>query len=115
MSVNSSPEPMPMLHLGKWTVGIMFSLKERPHRYGELRRRLPKISQRMLTRTLRHLETAGLISRHVTKSKSVAVEYCLTKLGRTSLIRLISSCRWANRHREELSGVIQRSNRGAAD
>src|SRR5215831_8429690 len=71
------------IYLGKWSVSILSSLREKPHRHGELRRRLGDISQRILTRTLRNLESAGLIRRSVTKSKSIAVEYSLTPVGRT--------------------------------
>jgi len=95
------------LFIGKWTVKIMYVLKERPHRHGQLRRRLGSISQRMLTRTLRNLEAAGLISRHVTQSKSVAVEYSLTNMGRTFIVPLRSICRWVDRHGKGLSATVQ--------
>src|SRR5262252_8804358 len=96
----------PTIFIGKWTVEIIYMLKARPHRHGELRRRLGKISQRMLTRTLRNLESTGLIERHVTRSKSIAVEYSLTKLGRTFVIPLNNICRWAARHNRKLSAII---------
>ena len=54
-------ETLTPLFIGRWTPKILFSLNERPHRHGELRRRLGTISQRMLTRTLRNLENKGLI------------------------------------------------------
>ena len=93
--------------IGKWTVKVLTSLREGPHRHGQLRRRLGDISQRMLTRTLRNLEAAGLIARRVTKSKSIAVEYSLTRLGSTFVIPLTRICRWANRHRKEFSAVVR--------
>ena len=98
-------EMVPTLFIGKWTVKIVYSLKQGPRRHGQLRRSLRSVSQRMLTRTLRNLESAGLIARQVTRSKSLAVEYSLTKLGRTFIIPLSSICRWANRHKTELSAV----------
>ena len=104
-------ENVPTLFIGKWTVKIMDSLKERSRRHGQLRRRLGNVSQRMLTRTLRNLESAGLIARQVTRSKSVAVEYSLTKLGRTFIIPLSGVCSWANRHKKELSAVVRFSTR----
>lgn len=94
---------LPTLYIGKWTVEIIYSLKEKPYRHGQLRRRLGNVSQRMLTRTLRNLESAGLIARQVTRSNSIAVEYSLTKLGKTFIVPLSSVCRWANRHNKELS------------
>ena len=51
------------LFIGKWTVRILFLLKERPHRHGQLRQRLGTVSQRMLTKTLRNLEATGMISK----------------------------------------------------
>src|SRR5262252_5364977 len=114
-------EMMPMIFIGKWTVDIMYMLKARPYRHGQLRRRLGNISQRMLTRTLRNLESTGLIARHVTRSRSLAVEYSLTKLGRNFIIPLSSICRWAARHNRELSAVIpiridqQKCNPGPSD
>ena len=94
------------IFIGRWTARILSSLKERPHRHGELRRHLGSVSQRMLTRTLRNLESTGLISRHVTRSKSIAVEYSLTKLGRTFIAPLTGICRWANNNHKELSAVV---------
>lgn len=47
------------IFFGGWIPKILFSLRERPHRHGQLRRELGIISQRMLTRTLRNLESAG--------------------------------------------------------
>src|SRR5215470_5020122 len=93
--------------IGKWTVKIVYLLKERPHRHGELRRRLGNISQRMLTNTLRNLESSGLITRCVTRSKPLAVEYSLTKLGRRFLVPLGSICRWASRHNRDLIAAIR--------
>ena len=81
------------IFIGKWTVEVLYLLGEEPHRHGQLRRRLGNISQRVLTRTLRNLESAGLISREVTRSKSIAVEYSLTKLGKTFMVPLRSICR----------------------
>jgi DNA-binding HxlR family transcriptional regulator len=86
------------LFIGRWTPKVLFSLEERPHRHGELRYRLRGISQRMLTRTLRNLESTGLVSRRVTRSKIVTVEYSLTRLGRTLIAPLRVMCRWARRY-----------------
>ena len=76
------------IFIGRWTPKILFSLKERPHRHGELRRHVGTVSQRMLTRTLRNLESTGLITRQVTRSRAVAVEYSLTQVGRTIIASL---------------------------
>jgi DNA-binding HxlR family transcriptional regulator len=106
MNDRLGPTQETALFIGKWTVKIIYVLKERPHRHGQLRRRLGSISQRMLTRTLRNLEAAGLISRHVTPSKSVAVEYSLTNMGRTFIVPLRSICRWVDGHGKGLSATV---------
>ena len=96
------------IFIGKWTVKILHSLKKKPYRHGQLRRNLVSISQRMLTRTLRNLESTGLIARSVTmRSRSVAVEYSLTKAGKSFLAPLGSICRWADGQHKELSAVIR--------
>jgi len=94
------------IFIGRWTPKILFSLKDRPHRHGELRRHLGSVSQRMLTRSLRNLESTGLIVRRVTSSKAIAVEYSLTQLGRTIIAPLTGMCRWANRYRRDVSADV---------
>jgi len=91
------------------TQEILFSLKEMPHRHGELRRHVGKVSQRMLTRTLRNLESTGLVVRRVTGSKPIAVEYSLSKLGRTIIPPLRGMCRWAKRHRKDVMADVHLS------
>ena len=100
------------IFIGRWTPRILFSLQERPHRHGELRRHLGHISQRMLTRTLRNLESTGLIARRVTRSKPLAVEYSLSKLGRTIIRPLRGMCRWAKRHHTAVSADVHRVEAG---
>jgi DNA-binding HxlR family transcriptional regulator len=104
-TTQGSKMPSPIL-IGRWTPKILFSLKERPHRHGELRRRIGSVSQRMLTRTLRSLESTGLISRRVTWSKAIAVEYSLTELGKTIIAPLGGMCRWAKRYCREVSADL---------
>jgi len=87
-----------LIFIGKWTPKVLFFLKERPHRHGELRRNLGSVSQRMLTRTLRNLESTGLVARNVTASKAIAVEYSLTQLGKSIIAPLRGMCRWAKRY-----------------
>jgi DNA-binding HxlR family transcriptional regulator len=97
----------PSIFIGRWTPKVLFSLTERPYRHGELRRHLGSVSQRMLTRTLRDLESAGLIARHVTQSKAITVECSLTELGRTIIAPLRGMCRWAKRYRQDASADVR--------
>jgi len=61
----------------------------------------------MLTRTLRNLGSTGLIARCVTRSKAIAVEYSLTRLGTTLIAPLGGMCRWAKRHRRDMSPDVR--------
>ena len=95
------------IFIGRWTPNILFSLQQRPYRHGELRRQVGGISQRMLTRNLRNLELKGLIVRRVTRSKPIAVEYSLSKLGTTIIAPLRGVCGWAKRHRKDVTGEVE--------
>lgn len=79
----------------KWTVLVILRLTERTHRFGDLRRSVDGISQKVLTNTLRGLERDGLVKRRLYASVPPKVEYSLTELGR-SLCGLVSGiCHWA--------------------
>jgi len=97
----------PSLFIGRWTPKILFSLEERPYRHSQLRRQLGSISQRMLTRTLRNLESTGLIARRVAHSRAIAVEYSLTQLGRTIIAPLGGMCRWAKRYGRDVRADVR--------
>jgi DNA-binding HxlR family transcriptional regulator len=86
----------------KWASLILMFLALRPHRFGELRRAVPDISQRMLTQTLRDLQRDGLISRAVFPTVPPSVEYSLTPMGESLLVPLIGLVDWAQNH---LSGI----------
>ena len=80
----------------KWSILIVMTLAERKRRFGELRREIPDISQRMLTQTLRDLQRDGLVSRHVFPTNPPSVEYRLTTLGRSLLEPMSGLVRWAD-------------------
>ncbi len=84
----------------KWTVLIVGALEEKTKRFGELRREVGGVSQKMLTQTLRGLERDGIVSRNVYASVPPKVEYSLTDLGRT-LVRILESIRdWSEKNIE---------------
>ncbi|EYT82298.1 HxlR family transcriptional regulator [Streptomyces sp. Tu 6176] len=71
-------------------------------RFGELRRRMPGVSQKMLSVTLRNLVRDGLVARRVEPSVPPAVHYRLTPLGR-SLEEVLAAVRtWAEEHMAEV-------------
>lgn len=106
MNTMQASKMVPPIFIGRWTPKILFSLSERPYRHGQLRRQLESVSQRMLTRTLRDLESAGLVARRVTRSKPIAVEYSLSKIGRTIIAPLRAMCRWTKRYSQEVSADL---------
>ncbi len=66
---------------GKWTMVIMYYLSQKTHRFGELSRKIPMVTQANLTKELRALEAYGLIHREVYKEVPPKVEYSLTEIG----------------------------------
>ncbi|MFD8246264.1 winged helix-turn-helix transcriptional regulator [Nocardia sp. NPDC059691] len=66
---------------GKWTVLIIDALADGTMRYTDLRHRIEGISQKMLTQTLRQLESDGFVTRTVHPTIPPRVDYTLTELG----------------------------------
>ncbi len=66
---------------GRWKLAILKQLVPGKRRFGELRRAMPAITQRMLTRQLRELEADGLVTRTVYREVPPRVEYALTDVG----------------------------------
>src|ERR1700712_3472216 len=88
---------------GKWKGVILYHLQGGHQRFGELRRRMPGITQRMLTKQLRALEEDRLIVRKVYAEVPPRVEYSLSEVGE-SLRPVIDTLRaWGESHREQLS------------
>ncbi len=80
---------------GKWSTLILLALSEKTYRFGELRRLVPDISQRMLTQTLRDLQRDGYVHRTVFPTKPPSVEYRLTDLGHSLYAALTTLLQWA--------------------
>ena len=89
----------------KWTPIVLYILGGGTKRYGEMQRHLPDVSKKMLTQTLRALETVGLLRRTVYAEVPPRVEYDLTPLGRVFLEPVTELCRWATDHPKELDHV----------
>jgi DNA-binding HxlR family transcriptional regulator len=82
----------------KWVTLVLCSLADGPLRFSEVSRKLAGVSQKMLTQTLRTLERDGLVSREVTPSVPVRVDYELTRLGQSLLPVLEQMKTWAEQH-----------------
>ena len=76
----------------KWTVLIVGALEDKTKRFGELRREIGGVSQKMLTQTLRGLERDGIVTRTIYATVPPKVEYSLTELGHT-LVHIFESIR----------------------
>jgi DNA-binding HxlR family transcriptional regulator len=89
---------------GKWKALILFWLRDAVCRFGELRRKIPGVSERMLTQQLRELEAHGVVRRTVYAEVPPRVEYALTPYGRT--LRPITDlmCAWGRKHLARLAG-----------
>ena len=64
---------------GKWKLEILWLLYHRTHRFGELQKTIPGVTQHMLTRQLRELEADGLVTRTVFAEVPPRVEYSMTE------------------------------------
>lgn len=99
----------------KWVSLVINALADGPRRYGDLSRRIAGVSDKMLTQTLRTLERDGLVTRTVTPSVPVRVDYALTPLG-TSLLPVMQAIKtWAERHMAEVQAARTAYDRGSAD
>jgi DNA-binding HxlR family transcriptional regulator len=99
---------------GKWSSLLLMALAEKPYRFGELRRLVPDISQRMLTQTLRDLQRDGYVHREVFPTKPPSVEYSLTDLGRSMFGALGPLLDWAETHFDAVSAARTRFDAGDA-
>jgi DNA-binding HxlR family transcriptional regulator len=85
---------------GKWKMPILWRLKDRSWRYGELKKNIGKITHKMLAEQLKELEQDGLIKRKVYASVPPKVEYSLSEIG-FSVIPIIEGLRaWGSNFRE---------------
>lgn len=84
---------------GKWKPTIVWELHERPIRFGELRRRLSGISEKMLYEQLRQLEADGVVHREDFGQSPPRVEYSLTPAGQALNQAAHQLSEWGDRHR----------------
>ncbi|MET1074002.1 MAG: helix-turn-helix domain-containing protein [Umezawaea sp.] len=82
----------------KWTALVVGALEAGPQRFGQVRRRLEGITQKMLTQTLRTLTRDGLITRTVYPTVPMRVEYELTELGRSLVVPLRVLREWSEQN-----------------
>ena len=94
----------------KWTLPVLYVLKQDTKRYSELQREIPGISKKMLTQTLRRLESDKIIKRKVYPVVPPKTEYNLTAFGRELIKPLEVLADWAWEHQVQLQQICDRRN-----
>lgn len=82
----------------KWSALAIGALEDGPVRFGHLQRTLKGVSPKVLTQTLRRLETAGIVRRTIYPSVPLHVEYELTQLGNSVSVPLNAIRTWVEDH-----------------
>lgn len=94
---------------GKWKCVILWHLRNRVRRFGELHKLIPGATQKVLTAQLRQLERDGLISRKVFPEVPPRVEYSITPYGLTLSPMLELMCKWGIGHRGRSTAGLRQS------
>ncbi|GAB1819994.1 helix-turn-helix domain-containing protein [Herbidospora sp. RD11066] len=87
----------------KWSLLVIALLDNKKMRFTELKREIDGISQRMLARTLRHLERDGLVKRTVFPVVPPRVDYELTPLGESLHETIKALVTWTEAHQQEIA------------
>jgi len=90
---------------GKWKPLILWELHDGVRRFGELRRALPGISEKMLIQQLRELEADGIVHREVYREVPPKVEYSLTETGASLNKALLPLGDWGEENMERIRAV----------
>ena len=85
---------------GKWKALLLWRVHQEPRRFGELKRLIPEISEKMLIQTLREMEADGLVHREV--------EYSATRLGASLDEALVPLANWGTKYAKRLEATQER-------
>lgn len=92
---------------GKWKARLLWKLHNGTHRYSELKRELPGITEKMLAQSLRELERDQLVTRTVYPTVPPKVEYALSEFGRTLHPVLETIAQWGVENRPQIVGILE--------
>ncbi|MFH1591106.1 MAG: helix-turn-helix domain-containing protein [archaeon] len=95
---------------GKWKTVILWHLQDKTLRFGELKRLIPGISQKMLTQQLREMEADLLINRKVYPQVPPKVEYSLAIHGKSLKPILDVMSDWGKKHMEKVGESVPEEN-----
>lgn len=90
---------------GKWKAVVLWYLRDRTLRFGELKKLIPDITEKMLSLQLKSLEADGLIRREVFAEVPLRVEYSLTDFGKSLQPVVEAIARWG-RHLGDTEGKV---------
>jgi DNA-binding HxlR family transcriptional regulator len=93
---------------GKWKPLILFFLRDGPRRYGELKRLVEGVSDKVLIQQLKDLEADLVLVRTDYKEVPPRVDYSLTPLGRSLADAIVPLCTWGTEHMTEMAGIFAR-------
>jgi DNA-binding HxlR family transcriptional regulator len=93
---------------GKWKPLILFHLAHGTRRYGELRRAVGKVSDKVLIQQLKELQADGIINRFDFGEIPPKVEYSLTAFGRTLGKALAPLCEWGTKYSRDVEAIMVR-------
>ncbi len=93
---------------GKWKALILWLIHSQPRRFGELKRLVPDISEKMLIQQLREMEADGILHRKVFHQVPPKVEYSVTEFGASLDDALIPLAEWGKKHARRIRADQQR-------
>mgnify|MGYP004500577535 CR=1 FL=1 len=91
---------------GKWKPLILYFLRQGPNRYGELKRAVRGVSDKVLIQQLKELEADEIVKRTDYQEVPPRVDYSLTPIGRSLAEALEPLCNWGTQNMAEVSRVL---------
>jgi DNA-binding HxlR family transcriptional regulator len=91
---------------GKWKPLVLFFLRDGPKRYGELKRLIPGVSDKVLIQQLKDLEADRVLARNDYKEVPPRVDYTLTPLGRSLADAIMPLCAWGTANAAQMASIF---------
>ena len=92
---------------GKWKTVVIWYLRKDKKRFGELKKHIPDVTEKMLSLTLRQLESDGLVERTVFAEVTPRVEYSLTSQGKSLLPMVEEMAAWGRKKTKEEGQMVE--------
>src|SRR3954467_11574049 len=92
---------------GKWKTVVLWYLRDKTMRFGELKKQIPDITEKMLSLQLKSLEEDGLIKRQVFPEVPLRVEYSMTDFGKTLRPVLEAVAKWGRNYGDTEGTVVE--------